>query len=168
MSAHLDVIEIFDFAILLEQKGYEFYTESAKKFNHLKLMQFFHLLAEEEMRHENIFKKMKEKIPPHTSPVVNENTDDVHLRDYLKGFVFSVNQSIREKVKNLDSIEEVIQLALGIEKNSVVFYSSLKKYMEKEHVALIEEVIQEEISHVIKLQKFKAEEIPPPPDVDAL
>jgi hypothetical protein len=40
--------------------------------------------------------------------------------------------------------------------------------VDKEHEDVIENVIQEEVSHVLKLQKYKTGEIPPPPDVHAL
>jgi len=168
MSAYLDVKEILDFAILMEQKGYEFYTESAKKFNDLKLTQLFHLLAEQEFNHEKIFKKIKEKTGPHKSTAFDDKIEGVNMKDYLKGFIFGKKKSLKEKVKTLQTIEEVVQLAFGIEKDSVVFYSALKKYVDKDHETLIENVIQEEVSHVLKLQKFKTGEIPPPPDVDAL
>lgn len=168
MSTHLDVNEILDFAILMEQKGYEFYTESAKKFNDLKLAQLFHLLAEQEFNHEKIFKKMKEKTSILKSTVLDDKVEGIHMKDYLGEFLFGKKKSLKEKVKTLDTIEEVIQFAFGIEKDSVVFYSALKQYVDREHKIVIENVIQEEVSHVLQLQKFKSEEIPPPPDVHAL
>jgi rubrerythrin len=168
MSTQLDVNEILDFAILMEQKGYEFYTESAKKFNDLKLTQLFHLLAEQELDHERLFKQMKEKTGSLKSTALDDKADEIHIKDYLGEFLFGKKKSLKEKLKALQTIEEVLQLAVGIEKDSVVFYSALKKYVDKEHEAMIETVIQEEVSHVLRLQKFKTEEIPPPPDVDAL
>ena len=66
------------------------------------------------------------------------------------------------------SREEIIDLAFVIEKDSVVFYSMLKKYVGKEHEAAVENIIQEEVNHVLMLQKYKTQEIPAPPDVDAL
>jgi rubrerythrin len=168
MSAQLDVNEILDFAILMEQKGYEFYTESAKKFNDLKLTQLFHLLAEQEFNHERIFKKMKEKTGSLKSTAFNDKVEEIQMKDYLGEFLFGKKKSLKEKIKTFQSIEEVIQLAFGIEKDSVVFYTALKNYVDNEHEAVIENIIQEEVSHVLRLQKFKTEEIPPPPDVDAL
>ncbi len=168
MSTQIDVNEILDFAILMEQKGYEFYTESAKKFNDLKLTQLFHLLAEQEFNHEKIFKKIKEKTGPLKSTALDDKVEGIHMKDYLGEFLFGKKKSLKEKLKALQTIEEVIHLALGIEKDAVVFYSALKKYVDKEHEAVIENIIQEEVSHVLQLQKFKTEEIPPPPDVDAL
>ena len=166
MSTHLDITQILDFAIHMEQKGYEFYTESAKKFNDLKLTQLFHLLAEQELNHERLFKQMKEKTGKSTA--LDDKADEIHIKDYLGEFLFGKKKSLKEKVKPLQTIEEVIQLAFGIEKDSVVFYTALKKYVDKENESVIESVIQEEVDHVLKLQKFKTEEVPPPPDVDAL
>ena len=164
MSAVLDVTEVLDFAIHMEQKGYEFYTMSAKKFNQLKMMQLFHLLAEQELKHEHIFKEMKANV---SSPGGGKITE-APMVDYLKGFVFGQRKSLKERAMNLQTIEEIIDLAFGIEKDSVVFYSTLKKYVGKEYEPMIENIIQEEVNHVLMLQKYKTHEIPAPPDVDAL
>jgi rubrerythrin len=152
----------------MEQKGYEFYTESAKQFNDLKLTQLFHLLAEQEFSHERIFKKMKGKTGSLKSTALDDKVEGVHMKNYLGEFIFGKKKSLKEKIKTFQTIEEVIQLAFGIEKDSVVFYSALKKYVDKDHETLIENVIQEEVGHVLRLQKYKTEKIPPPPDVDAL
>lgn len=168
MSTHLDVNEILDFAIHMEQKGYEFYTESAKKFNDLKLTQLFHLLAEQELNHERIFKKMKEKTGPLKSTAFDDKVEETQMKDHLGEFLFGKKKSLKEKAKTLQTIEEAVQLALSIEKDSVVFYTALKNYVDKEYETVIEKVIHEEVSHVLRLQEFKTEKIPPPPDVDAL
>jgi rubrerythrin len=164
MSAALDIAEVLDFAVHMEQKGYEFYTMSAKKFNQLKMMQLFHLLAEQELKHEHIFKAMKENV----GPPAGDKAAEAQMTDYLKGFVFGERKSLKEKVNTLKTIEEIIDLAFGIEKDSVVFYAILKKYVGKEHEPAIENILQEEVNHVLMLQKYKTQEIPAPPDVDAL
>ena len=164
MSAVLDITEVLDFAIHLEQNGYEFYTMSAKKFNQLKMMQLFHLLAEQELQHEHIFKEMKEKV----SLPGGDKAAEAKMNEYLQGFALGERKSLKDKVNTLQTIEEIIDLAFVIEKDSVVFYSMLKKYVGKEHEAAVENIIQEEVNHVLMLQKYKTQEIPAPPDVDAL
>ncbi|NIO87711.1 MAG: hypothetical protein GTN53_44455 [Candidatus Aminicenantes bacterium] len=168
MSALVNVAEILDFAIYMEQKGYEFYTESAKKFDNLKLVQLFHLLAQEELDHERIFKGMKEKAKTMASREIKDEDNQTSMKDYLKGFVFGINKSVKEKVGTIKTMEDALNVALGFERDSVVFYSTLKKYVDKKNAAIVEDVVQEESRHVIMLSKFKSEQIPPPPDVDAL
>jgi rubrerythrin len=168
MSALVNVAEILDFAIYMEQKGYEFYTESAKKFADLKLVQLFHLLAQEELDHERIFKGIKEKTKTTASREIKNGDNQPGIKDYLKGFVFGINKSVKEKVGTIKTIEGALNTALGFERDSVVFYSTLKKYVDKKHAAVVENVVQEESRHVIMLTKFKSGQIPPPPDVNAL
>jgi rubrerythrin len=168
MSALVNVAEIVDIAIYMEQKGYEFYTESAKKFDNLKLVQLFHLLAQEELEHEKIFKGMKEKIKKTASREIKDKDNQASMKDYLKNFVFGINKSVKEKVGTIKTMEDALNVALGFERDSVVFYSTLKKYVDKKHAAAVGDIVQEESRHVLMLSKFKSEEIPPPPDVDAL
>jgi rubrerythrin len=164
MDVKLNVNEILDFAVLVEEKGYAFYTATAKKFPNEKLMQLFHLLAEQEMKHERIFKQIKEK----TASLETAQHPDISIKDYLKGFIFGDSPAAREKAAAVTTIREAIDLALDFEKDSVVFYNTLKNFIGKEQEPLVEEIIQEEISHVLKLWKYKTTEIPAPPDVDAL
>lgn len=168
MSALVNVAEIVDIAIYMEQKGYEFYTESAKKFDNLKLVQLFHLLAQEELEHERIFKRMKEKIKTMAPREIKDKDNQASMKDYLKNFVFGINKSVKKKVGAIKTMEDALNVALGFERDSLVFYSTLKKYVDKKHAAIVENVVQEESRHVIMLTKFKSEEIPPPPDVNAL
>jgi rubrerythrin len=163
MSTRLNITEILELAVYIEQKGYEFYTESAKKLGDLKLMQLFHLLAEEELNHERIFKKMIEKTGTTAPTDPREN-----MNGFLKEFAFGRGKSMKEKLKSLHTVEAALELALGIEKDSVVFYNTLKKHVTEEHMAEVEDVIREEVNHILQIWKFKTEEVPAPPDVDAL
>ena len=168
MSNLLNASEILDFAVHIEQNGYEFYVETAKKFNNEKLMELFHYLADEERVHEKTFKNLKEKIGSFTPQESYPGEYDGYMKDYLKAFAPKTNVTLKDRITKIKTIEDAIEMALIFEKDSVVFFSTLKRYVSDEHKPAIDRIIEEEINHVMKLHGFKSSGLSPAPDVDAL
>jgi rubrerythrin len=168
MSTLLNASEILGFAVHIEQSGYEFYIETAKKFNDAKLMELFHFLAEEELKHEKIFKDLQKKLGSYSPPESYPGEYQNYMKDYLKSFAPKTNVTMKDKVKKVDSISDAIEMALTLEKDSVVFYSTLKRYVGDENKPAIDHIIEEEVNHVLKLNGFKHSGLEPAPDVDAL
>ena len=61
MSYLLDVKEILEFAVYIEERGYEFYVGAMKKFGEPRATELFQYLADEEFKHEKVFKKLMEQ-----------------------------------------------------------------------------------------------------------
>jgi rubrerythrin len=168
MSGLLNASEILEFAIYIEQNGYEFYVESAKKLKDEKLMQLFHFLAEEELTHEKTFKKLQKEAGSFTPPESYSGEYKNYMKDYLKTFTPTTSKKMNELMKKVNTMEDAVQMALGFEKDSVVFYTLLKEYVGDHHKPMVNDIIQEEIKHILKLNNFKTTHIPGTPDVDAL
>ena len=58
MTYLLDVKEILEFAVFIEERGYEFYVDAMKKFSEARITELFQYLADEEFKHEKVFKKL--------------------------------------------------------------------------------------------------------------
>lgn len=168
MSTLLNASEILGFAIYIEQNGYEFYVETAKKFNDAKLMELFHLLAEEEQGHERIFKKMKEDVGKFTPPESYPGEYEQYMKDYLKTFAPKTSENMKELIAKVESVGDALELALGFEKDSVVFYSTLKSFVSPRNKQMLDKIIEEEVTHILKISNFQNQSVPAGPDVDAL
>ena len=79
------------------------------------------------------------------------------MKDYLRSHTLKEKKEIKKKIRSLTSLEEAISLAIDFEKDSVVFYSGLKKYLGKQNENSIENIIQEELSHISTLLNVKTE-----------
>ncbi|MDQ1350443.1 MAG: hypothetical protein QG657_745 [Acidobacteriota bacterium] len=168
MSNLLNASDILEFAVYIEQKGYQFYIESAKKLGDPKVMELFHALAEEELRHEANFKKLQREVGSFTPP---DNYDDQYqgyMKEYLKNFSPTTSEKMQQLVKKVNKVDDAVEMALGFEKDSVVFYTLLKNYISTESQKMVDNIINEELTHVLKLNNFKIEYISESPDVDAL
>ncbi|MCX6579820.1 MAG: ferritin family protein [Candidatus Aminicenantes bacterium] len=168
MSDLLNASEILEFAVYIEQKGYQFYTESAKKLNDLKLMGLFNVLAEEELMHEHSFKKLQKEVGSFTPEESYDGEYQGYMKDYLKTFTPTTNEKMIKLVKRVNSVGDAVEMALGFEKDSVVFYNLLKNFVSGESKKMVDNIIQEEVRHVLRLNNFKSENIPEAPDVDAM
>lgn len=168
MSNLLNASEILGFAVHIEQNGYEFYIETAKKFNNEKLMTLFHYLADEERIHESTFKNLQKKIGEFTPHESYAGEYDGYMKDYLKSFAPKTNVTLKDMMAKISTIDDAIEMALTLEKDSVIFYTTLKRYVSDEHKPAIDRIIEEEVNHVMKLHGFKTNGLAPARDVDAL
>ena len=157
MADLLNVKEIVDFAVYIEQNGYEFYTDTAKKFDNEKMMELFHYLAEEELKHEKTFKQLKEEVGSFTPHESYEGEYGTYMRDFLKSHTLGNNKVVKEKIAAVKTIDDAIKVALDFEKDSVVFFASLKKFVGPNNVETVEKIVQEEVSHITMLYRLSKE-----------
>jgi len=151
MHKALNINEILDFAIKIEQNGYAFYTRVAKKFNNLKIMKLIHYLAEEELRHEHLFKALKKKkgiFKPHES---YEGEYSIYSEEFLRSHFLSTRESVNKSIKMIQDDIDVVDFAIDFEKDSVVFFTTLKTFITDDKDNVIERIIQEEVNHLKKL-----------------
>jgi rubrerythrin len=154
MSYLLDVKEILGFAVYIEERGYEFYVEAMKKFGELRATELFQYLADEEFKHEQLFKKLMEQ-----DGDIKKGEQDPEYLAYMKQFVkahqLGDKEAINKKLARLSTLEDILDLALGFEKDSIVFFSELKEMFAKGHTTAVEKVIHEEMGHLRKIFLMK-------------
>jgi len=142
------VREVIEQAIQTEKTGNEFYTAMAKKFHeNNELKKLFETLAAQEIRHEQVFTALKNKVKDEAL----EGWDEVSL--YLKAIVDSEFFLGKDKslsaVRNVNSSAEAIKFALGFERETLLYYYGLRDMIQEKKV--IDEVIKEEKSHIVWL-----------------
>jgi len=153
MGYLLDVNEILEFAIVIEKNGYEFYIESIKKFDRPKIVELFQYLADEEFKHEKLFKKIQDDL----GGAKVESADkeyQAYLKEFIKSHPLANRDVIAHRVASITSLNDAITLALSFEKDSVVFFSELKESIPDKSGA-IARVIREELGHIRKLIHYR-------------
>lgn len=168
MNSLLNASEIVEFALYIEQQGYQFYVQSAKKLNDPKLLDLFNILAEEELKHEQIFKRLQTEVGFFIPEESYEGEYQAYMKEYLKTITPTTNEKMIQLVKNVNTVEDAIEMALGFEKDSVFFYSLIINYVNGENKKTVENIIQEEIRHALRLNNYKANYTAELPDIDAL
>jgi rubrerythrin len=147
--------EVYEMAEQIERNGGKFYRAAAKKFPVVgKLLT---MLAEMEDEHEKTFAAMRtelsarEAAPPVFDP---DDQAQMYLHVMADGHIFNTRADPVEQLGGKDTPEEVLKMALGVEKDSIAFYAGLKcSVSQGAGKDKVEAIIKEEISHVVILSE---------------
>jgi rubrerythrin len=144
--------EIFEMAQQIERNGARFYRRAASAAKAAGGAPFFLKLAAMEDTHEKIFARMRgeltaaERIKRTSDP---ENQGPAYLRAWADRQVFDVRSDPAERITGREEIEDIVRMAIGLEKDSVVFYLGMKDAVpERMGRSKVDEIIQEEMGHI--------------------
>jgi len=161
MLFNFNADEIFQMGVEIETNGKKFYETVAKSTPDASAKKIFADLATWESEHIELFKKLRERLP---SAATQEDLFDPHeeLHLYLKAtadsHVFIRNQDIPTLAKKCKTPVQALELAIVFEKDSVVFYTTMKKLVpENFGKNEIDVLIDEEISHLYILTQKRKE-----------
>ena len=143
--------EVIEQAVQTERLGYDFYTAAAKRFReNEKLVKLFDILAGQELRHERVFSQLKEKIKDENLEGWEEASQ--YLRAIVESEFFLGRNKSLTSIENLKSVEDAVRHALGFERETLLYYFSLKDVVKEKK--MVNEIIDEEKSHIIWLSEF--------------
>ena len=157
MEKTFSATDIVEIAIEIEKNGRTFYTEFSKKLKEEKAKDFFLYMSEEEAEHEKKFKEI-------LSSVMKHEPCESYPQDYFAYFnaiaqdcIFNDAQELKERFSRVESARGAIDFSIGIEKDSILIYESMKKIIPDKDKPLIEEIISQEKEHVLKLWNLRKE-----------
>ncbi len=144
--------EAVEQAVQTEKLGYQFYTTIAEKFAKDEgLNKLFTTLAEKELRHEKTFKELFEVIKDE-EPVDWEEAEQ-YLRAIVESEFFLGKNKSLPTMKNVKTVEDAVNFALGFEKETLLYFYGIRDAVKEKEV--VEEIINEERSHIMWLNRFK-------------
>jgi rubrerythrin len=155
MGSMFNVSEIVEFAVRIEQNGFKFYIESIKKFNDERLIKLFQFLADEEFKHEEMFKQLLKKTGINNPHESYPGEYEAYMKDFLKTHALANDASLKAKLETIKKVDDAIEVALSFEKDSIILFTMLKKYIEEKNKAIVEGIIQEEVSHIFKITQYR-------------
>lgn len=155
---HFTGKEVLDMAVRIEENGMRFYADASKAAKSHQLKDLFHALSEEEGTHIKMFLELKKAL-------VGDDPSagfDPYLEDaqqYLKSMadteVFTNPEAGKEAARSLKDEKEAISMAIGMEKDSLLFYYELERMIRDKDRAVIESLIEQEKDHVRKLTNLQ-------------
>ena len=78
----------------------------------------------------------------------------MYLRAMADGHVFDVRHEPADKLTGSESAKEILRMAIGQEKDSIVFYTGLKEMISQAAgKQQIDRIIKEEMSHIAFLNR---------------
>lgn len=133
-------MDIYEFAIEFEQENQKFYNEFAEKCSHTSLKNVFLNLAEEEKKHENIIRQMRD----------NKELDAVEsdILPKAKKAFDEISKDLPENEILPEEQVDVYKKAIAIEEKSIKFYTEqAEKAEDPEIKAAFERLAEEEKKH---------------------
>ncbi|GAB4388807.1 MAG: ferritin family protein [Thermodesulfovibrionales bacterium] len=144
--------EVVEMAIQTERLGKQFYTDMAGKFKDDKgLKKLFDDLAVKEERHQRIFEELKDGLGD------EEPEGWTEAQPYFRAMVeseFFIGRS--KSLPSMDSIRTVgdaVRFAIGFEKETLLYFVAMRSLVRDP--APVNGIIDEEMSHIIWLNRFK-------------
>jgi len=146
--------EIFKFAIRIEENGEKFYRFASNLVEDDETKKIFNYLADEEMKHKEIFTGLLSGI---TKDVSFDNYSDEYfdyLRYYIDNIIFTEEQ-LKVQEKEVKDVSSAIKFAMQRELDSILYYHEVEKFVSEDKKSLIEKIIAEERKHYAKLSEME-------------
>ncbi|MBN1954400.1 MAG: ferritin family protein [Anaerolineae bacterium] len=145
-------VEAINIAMRVEQNGQAFYQAAAQQMQEPAIKALLEDLAAWEVEHYKTFQKLAAQIsdPPTLSGTEWEQYD-LYMQAALENALFKGPDKALAAAEGLQSGEEALRMALGFEKDSMLFYYDLREMMPEAHKETVETIIREERGHALKL-----------------
>jgi rubrerythrin len=147
MSYNFNADNILEMAEEIERNGSKFYKDAAKKISEAALKQVLNSLSDMEDVHEKTFKEMRMKLSESekASQIFDPNDEEIL---YLQSLADT--QVFYKKEIDLSSAKDVLLAAFNAEKESILFYHGMKKFVpELVGKKWVDGIIEEEKKHII-------------------
>ena len=159
MSLQFTAESIFEIGVQIEKNGKTFYLESAKRTTDDTVKTLFTELAAWENTHIELFQQLQGELPDNLRGNNLFDPDDefsTYLQAAADSHVFVASTDIARLAAQCKSPTEALDLALTFEKDSVVYYTTMKKVVSK-HFGRekIDLLIDEELKHIAILNQKK-------------
>ncbi|MCX5866247.1 MAG: ferritin family protein [Proteobacteria bacterium] len=159
MKLEFSAEEIFEMAVQIERNGAKFYRKASegKLAQDDQIKKLLLDLSGMEDQHEKVFSSMaKELTGPEKAPMIfdPDNELGLYLQAMADGRVVDTRTEPAEKLKDLKKLEDLFAFAIGLEKDSIVFYTGMKEVV-PEHLGKnrLDKIIREEIGHIAFLNR---------------
>jgi len=155
MGMPFNADEVFEMAEQIERNGSKFYRKAAGKFPALRKLLLD--LAVMEDKHEKIFAAMRTELSGEEaeSPVFDPDGEaQMYLRVMADGQVFNLKADPAEKLADVETAEDLLKMAMGVERDSIAFYVGLRESVSRKAGRdKVEGIIREEMKHIAVLNE---------------
>lgn len=147
--------EIVELGIQIEKNGRDFYAALAAKFKHKKAVELFKYLAGEEEKHMLVFRKILDKLPKNEPPESYPGEHPSYMTALAAECVFTQKQRGEIEAEKIRDERQAVDVGMGFEEDSIVFYEGIKKMVPDYDLKAVEELISQEQHHLKQLLELK-------------
>jgi rubrerythrin len=154
MSISFSGSELINIALGIEGRGVAFYESMADSTKNANAREVFRYLADMEREHQQIFQGMLAEADKFQfAEATGEHA--VYLQALVDSAVFSDELITGKLAGGVESDVAALDLAIGAEKDSILFYYEMREIMPQRGQATVNKIIAEEKSHLRQLSELK-------------
>lgn len=144
--------EALNMALNIEQNGETFYKAAARKAQDAQVKALLEELAVQERQHYRVFEKLSSHAgePPAQSAAEWDQYDQ-YVQAALDNALFQGPDKSLAAAEGLKDEREALRMALGFEKDTLLFFYDLRDLLAEGDQELVNRIIQEEKRHARRL-----------------
>ncbi len=158
MPINFSADEVFEMGMDIERNGEAYYRKAAELSKDARIKAVFADLMQQEGIHYTVFKGLRENLPPRaTLPTVAdpESEEYLYLDALVKSRLFTSVREAEAVAAGVKSAIEALRAALVFEKDTVLFFQSMKSMTdERLGKGEIDRLIEEEYRHIVRISNL--------------
>jgi rubrerythrin len=147
--------EIVELGIQIEKNGRDFYNALCRQTKSMPSVELFKFLAGEEEKHIKVFQGLLEKTEKYEPPEIYADEYVAYMNALAGEYVFTQKNKGEEIAKTIKTDKEAVELGIGFEKDSIIFYEGMKRAVPEYSLVAVEELIRQEQGHLQQLIDLK-------------
>ncbi|MCL0073777.1 ferritin family protein [Dehalococcoidia bacterium] len=155
MSISFSTSELINIAIDIERRGMAFYDVMSQSTENAEASELFRHLGEMERQHVQIFRDMLGEAGKYQPSESDTEEYAAYLKALVDSAVFTDDLITSGMAANADSDIEALQLAIGAEKDAILFYYLMMDIMPPRTQPTVNKIIAEEKLHLRQLSEAK-------------
>ncbi len=155
MSISFSGSELINIAIGIERRGIAFYDIMTRSTENATARDVFQHLADMEREHVQIFQGMLSEANRYQPSEAYTGEYAAYLQALVDSAVFTDDIVTSEMAARVESDIEAMELAIGAEKDSILFYYGMRDIMPQGAQPTVNKIITEEKSHLRLLSELK-------------
>ncbi|MBE0431231.1 MAG: ferritin family protein [Dehalococcoidia bacterium] len=155
MSITFSTGELLNIAIGNERRGIAFYDIMTRSADSDSARKTFQYLADMERDHIQVFQGMLDEVDKYKIPEGYAEEYSDYLQALVDTAIFSDELVSSELATQADSDIKALELAIGAEKDAILFYYMMKELMPQRGQATVDKIIAEEKSHLRQLSELR-------------
>ena len=147
--------ELVEIAIGIEKNGAKYYDSLAGSFRNTGARDAYKYLAGQEREHAAVFQKLLDSVYESKPPETYTEQYNLYLKALIDSLVFTDDKVSLKMAQNVKNDAEAIRIAMGAEKDSILFYVEVRDLVRRSDRKVVGKIIEEEKSHLRQLTEIK-------------
>lgn len=154
MAVLFSAREILEAAVEKERKRRGFYAKVSELSTHEDMKELFEFLKNEEDHHVAAFERIRDGLPVETRSVEYDDEMQAYMDSVIDDRLYSDMDS-EAFVEKAIHAKEVFRLAIGFEKDAILYFTEFLPYLTESDRKIVAELIEQEKGHIRTIAALK-------------